>query len=358
MNLKNIILFIVSIVLLGSVVYYIGINEVISAVKQASPELLAVAVIINFAEFLVWNLKFKLLVDKTKKISYKSLFPVLMAGVFINNTTPGARTGGGPVKAYFLSKILKKDKSECFAPVILDKTTNTIAFFSFIIISILFVFLFLDISGYMKIIFETFILVIAVIVVSGIVARKRLKKKAGEMNKNKNNIIEKFLPKIYYFSLFKIIRKKFHTYALFEDFVILGLERFIDSISKLARDRKLLHHDFLLAVLIWLLIYLKTYVLFLSVGYDPGFMTVVIVVTLSIFLSSFMIVPGGIGAAEMSMIALYSASGVVAGVATMVSIVDRFIFYFFALGLGYVCLMYVNVRYGGGGKDEKKDLEK
>jgi len=339
---KNIIFLIIGIILLAGVVYYIGIEEVIVVLKQADPKLLFAAFLLNLAQLLVWNFKFKSLVGKIKKVSYLPLFPVLLAGEFVTNTTPGVRTGGGPVKAYFLSKMTSRYKSECYASVTVDNVTNTIAITSFTIFSILFVFLFLNIPEHMKLIFEAVVLILAAVVLSGFFIRKEIEKK---MNKY---YIMRFLPGIYHFHLFEIIRKKFHKYSVFEDYVIRKLGNFADSLEKLARDRKLLHKDLVLAFFMCFLIYFKTYLLFLSIGFNPGFVIVVIVVTLSVLLSSLMIVPGGIGSTEISMIALYTVSGIDVNIATMVSLADRFIFYFFALGMGYLCLMYLNIRYDGG----------
>ena len=74
MDTKNIIFLIIGVILLAGVVYYIGIEEVIVVLKQADPELLFAAFLLNLAQLLVWNFKFKSLFGKIKKVSYLPLF--------------------------------------------------------------------------------------------------------------------------------------------------------------------------------------------------------------------------------------------------------------------------------------------
>lgn len=347
---KNIIFFIIGLILLLGVLSYIGIDKLAESVKDTKPIYLVAAFILNLLMFLVWNLKFKFLVDKIDKgkaaANFTSLFPIIMVGSFINATTPGAKTGGGPVKAYYLSKLLNIDKTTCMPIVIIDQLTNSGLFLILSIISVLLVFLFLDISGTISLVIEIFLLLISLIIVSGILTRKRVKRRLKSFGMNKFiGKLDKLLYKIYYFKLFKFIRKRFYTYQLFESYVIERVEKFIVGFEEVARDRRLIKMDLFLALSIWILIYLKTYILFLGFGYDVNFMVVVIVVTISLFISSVMIVPGGIGLVEMAMITLYAASGVDPGIAAAVSVLDRFIFYFFALGIGYLSLNWLNFRF-------------
>ena len=56
--------------------------------------------------------------------------------------------------------------------------------------------------------------------------------------------------------------------------------------------------------------------------------------------------PGGAGVTELLMISMYISFGISSTIAASVALLDRFIFYIFSLGFGYVSLTYLNFRYG------------
>ena len=85
--------------------------------------------------------------------------------------------------------------------------------------------------------------------------------------------------------------------------------------------------------------------MFKAFSYDVSFLAVIIVVTLSLLIGSIIFVPGGIGLIETVMISLYFSFGIGSSIAATVAVVDRFIFYFFSLFVGGLCLAYLNIRY-------------
>ncbi|CAD7766809.1 MAG: Lysylphosphatidylglycerol synthase TM region [Candidatus Argoarchaeum ethanivorans] len=154
------------------------------------------------------------------------------------------------------------------------------------------------------------------------------------------------ISRIYYFGPFSFLRKKFKTLQTFDDYITLKIGEFAQTSLKLSSDRKKVGLNIILSFIAWMLIFTTTYTLFLSIGYHISFFAVMIVVSLSTFLSYFFFIPGGAGITELLMISLYISLGISSAVAASVALLDRFIFYVFSIVVGYISLTYLNIRYG------------
>lgn len=336
-RLLKIVVFIAVLAVLYFVLRKIGFSSIYSNLLAAEKTYLLLAFLSTLAAFLVWNLKWYFLTREITKVKFWHLFLVLMAGSFVNTTTPGARVGGEPLRAYYLSKKYKLEKSKFFATTIVDKAVNTTAFIALSVLSILFVILFVDISIRIKIILEAVLVLLLALVVAGVILRQKAKLKREYLT-----IIAK---KIYYFSLFKALRKKFTTYNHFERYIIKKLNNVVNVLKKTLQKRDVVGKDLLLAFARWFFVYLTTFFLFKSFGYDISFTAIVVVVTLSIFIGSMSIAPGGIGFIETIMISLYLAFGIDSGISATVAVIDRFIFYFYSLVIGGICMAYLSLKY-------------
>lgn len=336
-RLLKFVLFLAILIVLYFVLRKIGFSNIYSNLLAAEKIYLLLAFLSTLAAFLVWNLKWYLVTRQITKVNFWHLFLVSMAGSFVNTTTPGARVGGEPLKAYYLSRKYKLEKSKFFATAIADKAVNTIAFIVLSVLSILFVIFFVNISTKIKILLEIVLVVLFALAVAGIILKQKARLKREYLT-----IIAR---KIYYFPLFKALRKKFATYKHFERYVIKKLNNIVNVLKRTLQNRKVLSKDILLAFARWVFIYFASFFLFKSFGYDISFFAIVVVITLSIFVGSMMLVPGGMGFIETIMISLYIAFGIDSGVAATVAVIDRFIFYFYSLVIGGICLAYLSIKY-------------
>jgi uncharacterized protein (TIRG00374 family) len=333
----KILSFVIVLIILYSILRGIGFINIYNTLKIADIKYIILTFLSAFAVFLIWNYKWYLLVKEVKKPKFLQIFPMLMAGSFINTTTPGAKVGGEPLRAYYLSKQYKLEKSKFFATTIVDRTINTIAFAALSIFSILFVILFMNIEIWIRTILEIILVLLLLAILGGFIIKQKVK--------FKRKYITTVLTKIYYFYLFKIIRKRFNTYKKFENYVIKKLENIINTFKKLIKKEKVFKKDLFLSFLMWFFNYLGTFFLFKALGYKISFLAIIIVVTLSVFIGSLFALPGGIGVIETIMISLYFSFGISSGVAATVAVMDRFIFYFYSLLIGGICLVYLNLKY-------------
>ena len=339
-NIKRLIksiLFIIILVALLFILKQIGFQKIYNNLKIAKIHYLILAFSSTLILFLSWNLKWFLLVKEMSKAKFHHCLVILMAGSFINSTTPGARVGGEPLRAYYLSKTYNVEKSKFFATTVIDKVANTLAFTILSIFSILFVILFVDINLKIKIILEIILFFIVIFILAAIILKKKII--------FRKRFFTKLLIAIYNFYLFKFIRKKFHSFKKFEQYFIEKIENIINTSKRLLYEKKTFKNSILISFCMWFFNYLGTYFLFKAFSYDISFIAIIIVVTLSLLLGSILVIPGGIGVIETIMISLYISFGINPSIAATVAVIDRFIFYFFSLFVGGICLVYLNLKY-------------
>lgn len=335
----SIVLILASLVLLYFVLYGIGFRNIYETLLKAQPVYLVLAFISVFMMFVVWNLKWHLITKKVAKSSFVALFPMLFAGSFVNTITPGARVGGSPFRLYYLSRYAKQRKSVVFPTVAVDQATNAAVFYMLSVLAVLFVVLFFNIGYTAKIVLESFLVITFLIFISGLMLRKRIRLKILKLN------INKALYKVYCFLPLKIFRKRFSTYEKFELYIIERLNDIMVAFKKLSKKDVLFKRDVFLSLLMWVFNYSGTYFVFRAFGHDISLFAVIVVVTLSIILGSLLFVPGGIGIIETVMITLYASFGISSGIAATVAVIDRFIYYFFSLIVGFLCFAYMQVKY-------------
>jgi len=331
------LLFIAILAVLYTILRKIGFRSIYDNILAADKVYILLAVIAVVSANLVWNLKWYFLAREVAKVRFWHLFVVTLAGSFVNTTTPGARVGGEPVKAYYLSKKYGKEKSKFFATALADKAASALSFGILSVLSMLFVIIFMDVEVKIKIILEIILVAMFLVVGAGILLRQKIEFKSEHTSA--------LLNRIYYFSLFKVLRKRFATYSNFEKYTIKKINNIVNVIKKMVRQKRIVARDLGLAFARWIILYLGAYFLFKSFGYDVSFFAVVIVLTLSLFAGSFFIAPGGIGFIETIMISLYISFGIDPGVAATVAVMDRAIFYFLSLIAGGICLAYLSLKY-------------
>src|SRR3989344_3146515 len=278
--------------------------------------------------FLLWNIRWKNTLKELIDANYWYILIILFAGVFINTITPGASTGGEPVRAYFLSKKYNKPKTELFGSIVADKFFNLAVFLLFVVFSIVFIFIYVEISPSLKILLET---ILASIILSSLVVIfvlwRKIKFKADWIS-------EKFYK-------LKSIKKHFKTSEKFKNYVNKKIKNFLGVFNSIILNKKKFWFGIFISIIYWLFLYLSSYFLFISLNSQINFLSLIVVVTLSYLIGDISPVPGGIGLTEGTMFLLYSAIGVSPSIAIVISLLSRMIYYFFSLLMGGLSLIYL-----------------
>jgi uncharacterized protein (TIRG00374 family) len=97
----------------------------------------------------------------------------------------------------------------------------------------------------------------------------------------------------------------------------------------------------------FVLIYAKAYVIFRSVGYDISIPSRIISLTLTLWIISILLIPGGFGVKELIMIGMYSMVGVPVTTAAVVSLIDRVIYMFFVILIAYAATVIMRLFHIG-----------
>ena len=313
----------------------INFHEVYLLIRGANPLWFGLAFLSSFATFIVWNFRWQYILKPIIKGNFWFLLNVLFAGAFFNSVTPGAGVGGEPFRAYFLSEKYKKSKSKILGYVLGDSFFRLVTLFVFMIFSVLFVLVYVQISNTLKYILEgVFVFVLFISILLMFIILKKLNFNFGA-----------FFKLLYWF---KFIKKRFKSSDEFALYVNSRMSKFVGTFRKVVRNKKNIFVGLILAFAFWGFNFLTAYFLFLSFGYSVNFLSVIIVFTLGNMIGSLSPSPGGIGVVESSMTLLYSAMGVVPGLALLVAFLHRIIYYFFSLFIGGLSLIHLRRSINGG----------
>lgn len=340
MKLGNII-FISRFAAMVIILLLIDFDKLIIILRSINFDLLILAILIELAGFLIWTLKWKLIIGKLEKIKFTTLFLGLLSGNCLNTNVLRARTFGGFGRAMFLKNITKDHRhGNWYATVVIDQTTNNFVFSIPVIFSLIFVILFLDIPWWLSILLEAIAMILLMLSVFAYISKQRIKK---------STIVQFFystLKRIYDLAPFKFIRNRY-SYQKFEELVITGLIDFEKTYRSILTDRRILIRDIGLSVMMFTLIYAKAYVIFQSVGYDIKISSLIISLTLTLWIISILLVPGGFGIKELIMIGIYSMVGVPVTTAAVVSLIDRAIYMFFVIIIAYAATIIMRLFHIG-----------
>ncbi len=338
--MKKFLLKLFSYIIVFTLIYIIIKNidfiEVYKHIKYANHTYLIISFLIISIGFLLWALRWNIIIKQLKKVNYLTMFPIFLTGLLINTITPSGRMGGEPIKTYYLAKRYKLSRSKAFATTIADKIYNLIIFFALCSFSILFIAFNTHINFYIKIILVILPSLVALILIFPIIAIFN--------NKLRTFLTNKILPLVYKFYLFKTFLNKFESYDHLKSYVVKKLDKFLRFLKKVLRNKKITAKCITITILFWICTYLSVYFIFLSLGQKISIIPIIIVVTLSLLFGDISFLPGGIGLIEGLMIVLYLTFGINPDIAIVVTVLTRIMFYFYALGLGTLSFLYLTLK--------------
>jgi uncharacterized protein (TIRG00374 family) len=102
----------------------LGPRRVLQAAAQADPLWLALALAAVLARFLIWGFKWMLILRRRGRVSYHLCLGLVLAGSFVNLTTPTAKLGGGIVRAMLLARRRRWPPIEVYGWSLTDQLTN------------------------------------------------------------------------------------------------------------------------------------------------------------------------------------------------------------------------------------------
>jgi len=317
---------------------HIGLGKVISALHSVEPQYIFLVALAQISAYLLWTYKWKILIADLFPARFYKLVPMMFAGLLVNNLTPGSVVGGEPLRAYFLSKMSKKDISECLATTVLDFATSFINFFVIGMACLVYVVFFFDVPLLNNILRGIFGLIIILAIVGVVIERREGK---GAFLKRH----EALLHKIYNAKFLGFIKRRFKDFKEFKRYMTAQIGEFKSTIKKLGYDKPLIAKAIFIGLLMYACYILDPWIMFRALGHPVPFSQILVVFTISCLIGHFMFVPGGTGIMEASLIAMYSSLGVSVEIAAAVTLVSRLVYYTLTYGIGYVSLAYLSIKY-------------
>ena len=325
MDKKTIIFFALSIVILLVMLYFVGIDEVLNALKDANLTLIALAIGLQFVSFFLYALRWKILNDIANlECDIPKLFPMVLVGLAVNNITPSGRGGGEPVRAYILSREKDYPMEETFASVVADRALDTFPFVVLAVLTIIGMTISFDFSpGLLALMVGAVIAIVIILIlliymcvspsfgmrvdgwIIGLV-RRFYKKNSEELEDKIHNVIKGFQ----------------------------------DTMNMVIHNRKVMYYALPLSFIIWVFEILRVYAVFLAFGASVSPVVIGEVFILASLAGMIPLLPGGLGAVDGIMIVFYSAAGISASISAAATVIERLISFWMPTILGMVILPY------------------
>jgi uncharacterized protein (TIRG00374 family) len=315
-NYKTVLPFFAGIVLIFIFIHFVGYEEFITLIRKSNPLYLTLALLFQILNLFFEAYKWKPILESLKpNISIKNVFVATMIGIFFNNVTPGARTGGEPMKTFLISREEELSPIETvFATVTVDRIVESLPFFALAVFSVMYVNLFYTVKwGIIVLLSLIIVAYIAVLLVASYIC---FNKNAGE------KVVFKVLTIVGKFS--KRIKK-------YEDLALSMVENFHSQFQLILKSRDNLYRSILASVIMWICWILRTYFVFLALGKPLNPVLVALVTTISLLMGLIPFLPGGLGIVEVTMSVLYAALKVGKNVALTATILDRILSFWFVL---------------------------
>ena len=324
--------------LLVLVLHGIGFSEIIEAMQDADAEAVRAAVLLQFGTLLLWTFRWQLLMPREERKSILILFPIYMAGVFGNLITPGARVGGEPIRAYYMSTRYGGEKTHYLGTILTDKVGNSVVSLVFSLAAIVLALLLLPLAVAVKAALLAPFLLLTAAIVSGFLMREKIGLRSA--------FVARMLSIIYNGRLMAFVRRQFPTYEHFEKYILQKMDNVFSPIRRAAVSPKAITKIVLTGVASYVLFYLAHYLLFRGLGVQLSMLEVFIIVGIAVLCGDMAISPGGAGFMEAAMIGLCVALEVDSDKAAAVTLISRGIFFALGLGLGGLCLLGLSLFYG------------
>lgn len=326
MDRKTILLLGVSVLILAIMLWFVGIDQVVNALKIANLGIIALAIVMQVITYFLYTLRWQILNKLADMdISIRELFPMVLVGLAINNITPSGRGGGEPVRAYLLSKNKEEYHFEdALATVVADRALDTFPFVVLAAITIIAMTLFFDLALWLLIVMILAVIAIVAILIILIYMC---------INPNFGKRVDGWI-----IGLVRRFYKK--NSEKLENQIHEAIFGFQDTMNMLISNKKGLVYTLLLSFVIWIFEIVRVYLVFLAFGANVNIIIIGEVFIIACLVGMIPLLPGGLGAVDGLMILFYSAAGVSTSVSAAATVIERLISFWMTTIIGMVIMPY------------------
>ena len=323
MDRKTILLLGISVIILLVMLWFIGIDQVITSLKLANLYIIALAIVVQVVTYFLYTLRWQILNKSADMdVSIKELLPMVLVGLAVNNITPSGRGGGEPVRAYILSNEKNYQFEDTFATVVADRALDTFPFVVLAAITIVAMTLYFDMPTWLLVVMV--VAVIAIIIIMAIIIYMCINPNFGK--RVDGWIIG--LVRRFYKKNSEELENKIHE-------AVFGFQ---DTMKNLVSDKKALYYTVPLSFLIWIFEIFRVYMVFLAFGANVSLIVIGEVFIVASLVGMIPLLPGGLGTIDGSMILLYSSAGISSSISAAATVIERLISFWMATIIGLVIL--------------------
>ncbi|MGN0176885.1 MAG: UPF0104 family protein [Methanobrevibacter sp.] len=313
----------ISILILFVMLWIVGVDEVIVALKVAKLELIALAIGVQVVIYVLYALRWQILNNLADiNTSLKKLIPMVLVGLAVNNITPSGRGGGEPVRAYILAKEEDYPMRETFATVVADRALDTFPFVLLAVITIIGMMFYFNFDLWLLVVM--ILAVIAIIFILIMLIYMSINPKFG---KRVDGWIIRLVRRFY---------KK--NSEEFENKIHSVIEDFQNTMKIVISSKKVTYYALPLSFIIWIFEILRVYIVFLAFGANISPIVIGEVFIIASLVGMIPLLPGGLGAVDGIMVVFYSVAGVSASVSAAATVIERLISFWMATILGMIIL--------------------
>ncbi|BAD86312.1 hypothetical membrane protein, conserved, UPF0104 family [Thermococcus kodakarensis KOD1] len=331
MDWKKVSLFGVAMGIIAALLWWAGVDEVIAILKGARIKYLVLAFFVYILGLLAWAMRWKVLIDALNMDApFSKVLMALMAGIFVNNATPGARGGGEPVRTYFLAKEIEMPYGPVFATVMMDRILDLIPVVGMLAVATAYVYSLGSRSLAIILIFLDVVFFGLVAFTLGILLSERKTKGALRWF---FRLVERFLP---------LVAEKYRE--KFERVVEVDVPRFQNDFRFLMTHKRAFLLATVYSTLSWLTVVVRGYYAFLAIGYSIKFADVVVVQMVGMVVGMLSVIPGGAGLIETVNSATYVLLGIEKEHAVTATLLDRLISYWIPTAVGALATTHLGAK--------------
>lgn len=337
MDRKSLFFLLISILILIVMLWLVGIDEVINALKMANMYLIASAILVQVLVYYLYTLRWQILNNLADiNVSVKKLLPMTLVGLAVNNITPSGRGGGEPVRAYILSREEGYLMEETFATVVADRALDTFPFIILAVITIIGATLYFKMDLWLII-----VMILAVIAIIAILIMLIFM----SINPNFGQRVDGWI-----IGLVRRFYKK-DTIEL-ENKIHKIIKGFQNTMKLVISSKDVLYFALPLSFIIWILEIFRVYLVFLALGANLNPIIIAEVFIIASLVGMIPLLPGGLGAVDGVMVIFYATAGITPSLSAAATVIERLISFWMATIIGMVILPHY-----GSSVLEKKSLE-
>lgn len=325
MDRKTILLLGLSIVILVVMLWFVGIDQVVEALKDANIYIILLAIAVQVFTYFLYTLRWNIVNNLANiNVSIKKLLPIVLVGLAVNNITPSGRGGGEPVRAYILAKEEHCLVEETFATVVADRALDTFPFVVLAAITIVAMTFYYNIESWLLL-----VMILAVIVIIAVLCVLIYMCININFGKRVDGWIVGLVRRFYKKNT-KELEQKIHE-------AIFGFQ---DTMKIVISNKKGLVYTITLSFVIWVFEIFRVYLVFRAFGAHIDFVIIGEVFIIASLVGMIPLLPGGLGAVDGLMILFYSSAGVTSSISAAATVIERLISFWMATIIGMVILPY------------------